>query len=96
MYGADLPLDHVIQLLHEFTTTSSDAGTTESELNQVEIGNVTIPFPSVSSVLDLYHSAAMIRPDLLAINDKIPWPPLPKDLCEENIIVPSSLYNLLA
>lgn len=42
MYGADLPLDHVIQLLHEFATTSSDAGTTESELNQVEIGNVTI------------------------------------------------------
>lgn len=38
----------------------------------------------------------MIRCDLLAIDDKIPSPPSPKDLCEENIIVPACLCNLLA
>ena len=43
----------------------------------------------------LFHAAAMIRTDLKAIKDPMPWPPTPVDVCSD-VIVPASLYNLLS
>ena len=44
----------------------------------------------------LFHAATMIRTDLKAIKDPMPWPPTPVDVCSDNVIVPASLYNLLS
>ena len=47
---------------------------------------------------DLYHAAALLRSELLAVQDQMSWPPTLDSVSEDVAmdLVPSSLYNVLA
>ena len=44
----------------------------------------------------LYHSAKLLRSIVTDKKYTVPWPPVPDDLTENNIVIPDLLYNFLA
>ncbi len=61
----------------------------ESEIFATEPGDV----PSKNHV---YHVAKSVRAALLSQEPNMPWPPFSNNIEEENIMVPTVVYNLLA
>ena len=44
----------------------------------------------------IFRSAQIIIGELHAVQNIMPWPPMPKELVENNVDIPDFLYNLLA
>lgn len=104
LYSAQLSLIRVAELLQEPLDDSEDCDwhdDSECTVAQVDSLEDGLAAPSVKNtadtdIVDLFHIATMIRTDLYAIKDYMPWPPAPADLCVDNVVVPTSLYNLLS
>ena len=61
----------------------------ESEMLVTEPGDVPLKN-------DVYHVAKTVRAALLSQKPNMPWPPYSNNIEEENVVVPTVVYNLLA
>ena len=64
-------------------------------VTQAELPSLS-PTVQYSQIQQVFLCAKIIRAELLAVKNNIPWPPMPDDLTEDHIQVPDLVYNLLA
>ena len=57
----------------------------------VDVRAAEVPTPA----MELYKAALFLRSEVKALKNKMPFPPKPTDLAEDNVQVPSALYNFL-
>ena len=49
-----------------------------------------------TDTIQAYHTAQLIRSDVMNMKSEMSWPPTSEDLSQDNVKLPNSLYNVLA
>ena len=87
VYASDLIPGEVLQALLESSSVS--------EASSVSSASLAVTH-SVTPSAELYHAAMKLRSFVLNLKNEMLWPPRAVDITEEDIRIPSNLYNLLA
>ena len=80
-----------VQLVLERLIKDQKKYTDEEEADILEL-----PQSAESDDSTIYHCGLLLHNAIKQIEQTIPWPPSPAEICEENVKLPDLLYNLLA
>ncbi len=88
IYNGALDVKYVLERLIKHTETAA------AEDDVLDVSDVQ----DIAEVekTDVYHCGLLLHNTIKEIEQTIPWPPSPEDICEEKINIPEPLYNLLA
>ena len=95
------PLHFLLQIyiyMRSVYPKKGGTSSTESDSQFPGLGDIAITLeqPRHSAVIDLYHAALVIQPDIKSVKDHMSWPASPEDVDDAKANVPAPLYNLLA
>ena len=90
MYSKELPIGKITEEHVAESVSHPDLSSNEDDKAKGAV------IAERQSIVDIYHTAKLIRSLLLDVEDTLPQPPLLEDIIDSNINLPDSVYNLIA